>query len=324
MNMLGRIAPPLVLLILAPLVAEYLLGDLSWGQIGALVALAPLYGGGAVLIREAVRRVRRGWPSFLLLALAYAIMEEGLLTQSLFNPNYLHLRLLDCGFVPALGTSPPWAIYVIGIHVIWSLAVPIGLAEALFPERRSEPWLGAIGLGLFALLFAAGMFAVSHFSLGQTAFRASSVQLALCAALIAALAVGAFILRPGPTTGAKSPIRPLIIGASCFAAGSAFLCSYALGRSHWPWPLTAAADAAVAAALCVFFAWAVRDRLWGAVQTFAAAAGGLLCYAWFGYFIDRSMHGSGNLAGHSLFVLIVLAIAAWAGFRAARFRHVRA
>src|SRR5437588_4144985 len=101
MSALYRIAPAILLFFLAPLVAEFVLGDLTFAQIGALFALAPLYGGGAILIREITRRSGRGWPTFLLLGLAYAFLEEALLTQSLFNPNYLHLRLIDYGFVHA-------------------------------------------------------------------------------------------------------------------------------------------------------------------------------------------------------------------------------
>jgi hypothetical protein len=324
MNIFARIAPPVVLLVLAPLVAEYLLGDLNIRQLVALVALAPLYGGGAVLIREAVRRTGRSWPSFVLLALAYAIVEEGMLTQSLFNRDYLHLRLLDYGFVPALGTSPPWAIYVIGIHVMWSLAVPIGLAESLFAERRTQPWLGPVGLGIFAILFGLGAFAVSRFSLALTPFRASPGELIACAILVAALVTAAFVApRAGParTDASGTAVRPLPISIFCFAAGSAFLSVYALCRSHWPWPLTAAAGAALGLILCAFFAWANRGRPWGAIQTFAAAAGGLLCYAWFGYRIDRAMHGGGDFAAHSIFVLGLLAVAGWAGIRAVRLKQ---
>ena len=70
------------LFFLAPLVAEYLLGDIPLSNMGAMVALAPMYGGGAILIRETVRRTGRGWPTFTLLALAYAVMEEGLVSTT--------------------------------------------------------------------------------------------------------------------------------------------------------------------------------------------------------------------------------------------------
>ena len=105
MSTLRRIAPALVLLVLSPLVAEFLLGDFSIRQIGLIVVLLPQYGGGALLVRETTRRAGISWPSIILLALAYALIEEGFTTQSLFNPNYAGLRLLDYGFIPALGTS---------------------------------------------------------------------------------------------------------------------------------------------------------------------------------------------------------------------------
>ncbi|MGZ3305306.1 MAG: hypothetical protein ACXU8U_05540, partial [Asticcacaulis sp.] len=141
---MNRLFAVLSLFFLSPLIAEYLLGSLPMSMIAILPLMAALYGSGALLIREIVRRTGRGWPSLILLATAYGLIEEGFVTQSLFNPNYLHLRLLDFGFIPALGTALPWLVFVISIHVIWSISVPIALAEALFRDRREEPWLGWI------------------------------------------------------------------------------------------------------------------------------------------------------------------------------------
>jgi hypothetical protein len=84
-----------------------------------VIALLPLYGGGALLIREIARRTGRGWPAMLLLALAYALLEEAFLTQSLFNPDYVGQRLLDYGFIPAIGTSLNWTVFVLSIHVVY-------------------------------------------------------------------------------------------------------------------------------------------------------------------------------------------------------------
>ena len=112
-------------------------------------------GGRARFARSPAARVAGGLRSHSL-ACAYGFIEEGLVTQSLFNPNYLGLRLLDFGFIPALGTALPWLIYVISIHVVWSICVPIGLAESLFPAKRDQPWLGPIGIGVFSLLLVAG------------------------------------------------------------------------------------------------------------------------------------------------------------------------
>src|SRR3954464_15233473 len=87
-----RVAPAFVLFFLSPFVAEFLLGNISISAIVAMVFLAPMYGGGALAVREIARRCGRGWATIILLALAYGLIEEGLVIQTLFNPNYLGLH----------------------------------------------------------------------------------------------------------------------------------------------------------------------------------------------------------------------------------------
>ena len=71
-----------------------------------------------MLIREVVRRRGWGYPNILILALAYAVLEEGVTTQSLFNPNYADLRLLDPGHISALGMGAPWTLFVLVLHTV--------------------------------------------------------------------------------------------------------------------------------------------------------------------------------------------------------------
>lgn len=68
--------PSLLLLVLTPFVAEFLLGDFSVRSLGLLLVFVPMYGGEALLIREVVRRTHWGWPSIVPLAVAYALVEE--------------------------------------------------------------------------------------------------------------------------------------------------------------------------------------------------------------------------------------------------------
>src|SRR5262245_5618112 len=77
-------APTLFLFFFAPVSAEYLIGyDDIIGDAAALIfgllILGPLYGAPAVLIRETSRRAGRGWPSMLLLALAFGLVQAGLI-----------------------------------------------------------------------------------------------------------------------------------------------------------------------------------------------------------------------------------------------------
>lgn len=81
-----RFSPVLVLLALAPAVAEFLIGNVPLTRPVHLALDVGLYGGGAVLVREAVRRRGLGWPAILLLGVAYAVVEEALVLQTVFNP----------------------------------------------------------------------------------------------------------------------------------------------------------------------------------------------------------------------------------------------
>ena len=68
MKTLRRIAPALALLIIAPLIAEFLLGDFSIRQIGFVLVFIPQYGGGALLVRnrQQLAELRRRGPFHLL------------------------------------------------------------------------------------------------------------------------------------------------------------------------------------------------------------------------------------------------------------------
>ena len=115
-----KISAVVTLFFVTPLVAEYLLGDLPLKLLAALIVLAPAYGGGAILIRETVRRTGRGWPTMLSLGAAYTLIGEGLATQSLFNHDYLkmHMHLLDHAYIPALGIGGWWTLFMLNLHTL--------------------------------------------------------------------------------------------------------------------------------------------------------------------------------------------------------------
>ena len=188
--------PALGLVFVAPLVAEFLLGNLPIKLLPALIVLAPMYGGGALLIREVVRRTGRGWPSILLLGMAYGIFEEAYTTQSLFNPNYLKLNLglLTPAYIPSLGIGAWWTLWMLMVHGIWSISTPIALVEACVPDRARTPWLGRVGLVVVALVFLFGACASTAIGYKQDHYLASMVQFAGAAVVIVLLVVAAFLI----------------------------------------------------------------------------------------------------------------------------------
>jgi hypothetical protein len=185
-----RVLPALGLFVGAPLVAEFLLGNLPITMIGALVVLAPMYGGGALLIRETVRRAGRGWPSIFLLALAYGVLEEGIVMQSLFNPKFLGLNQhLQRANLPAIGIDARWTVFVLTLHAVWSISVPIAIVEALAPGGNGSPWLSACGLASAAIVFLLGCFVIAILTARNDPahFVASPRQFAFAAFTIAVL-----------------------------------------------------------------------------------------------------------------------------------------
>lgn len=321
MKMRG-VAAAASLFFLTPLVAEYLLGDIPLTNVGALVALGPMYGGGAILIRETLRRTKRGWPSFVLLALAYAVMEEALVSQSLFDPHYLGLHLLAYGYLPALGTAFPWVVYVLGIHVIWSMAVPIGLTEALFAGDEAEPWLGKIGLGVTVALLLFGATAAAVFTRHSGPYRDSAAQIACALAVIALLIVAAFRVPRVASTPSSSPAPIALVGGACFLLGSAFLLLYGRGASlGWPWPLTVWALLLAGGLMILLFWWATRQRTWNARTAWAAATGGMLVYAWYGYLIEHDFGHDYDIVPHSILVAFFLLLAIGGGLKVMKQAH---
>lgn len=277
---LARVAPALVLLVLSPIVAEFLLGDFSVRQIGLLFAFIPQYGGGALLVRESARRAGKGWPSIILLALAYALIEEGFTTQSLFNPNYAGERLLDYGFIPAFGTSLNWAVFVLTIHVVWSIGSCIVIAEALAAERWSTPWLGRLGYTLTALLFLSGCVLTARFTVRTFPYVASAGQFAAVAILVVVAITVALRWRGVAPVKADQAPSVWITGLASLALGSAVLLLAEYAPRSLPAPVSLGLLVALdALALALIALWSRREG-WGPRHALALATGAIVTYGW--------------------------------------------
>jgi hypothetical protein len=271
--------PALGLMFVAPLVAEYLLGNLPIKLLPALIVLAPMYGGGALLIREVVRRTGRGWSSILLLGMAYGIFEEAYTTQSLFNPNYLKLNLglLTPAYIPSLGIGAWWTLWMLMVHGIWSISTPIALVEACVPDRARTPWLGRVGLVVVALVFLFGATAAGVMQYKQDPFLASRSQFIGAAVVIVLLVVAALVLpvKRRKDVGVGVVPSAWLVGAVALAFGSAAL----FVPKDWGWGAVAALLALVVVMLVLVIAWSRRSG-WGLRYQLAFGAGAALAYGW--------------------------------------------
>ncbi len=267
-------------MLLAPIVGEYLLGNTPISQIGALLLYLPLYGAGAVVVRECGRRLG-GWPTIALFAAAYALIEEGPVDQMVFNPGYLGLGSFDgYGEVPGLGISGTLVLYSLALHTVWSICVPIAIVESFDPTPR-EPWLGRRGLATVVAVFVGGCGALAVLQATDQDFVGTPVQFVVSAIVIAGLVLAGVLVgrRPARSRVPGDPPRPALVGLAAFVLTSA----YWFG-SGVPGLLlqTAWLALAVVVGVVALRRWSRRAG-WGGRHALAAAAGATATYAlWFG------------------------------------------
>jgi hypothetical protein len=319
-----KAAPAIGLFFLAPLVAEFLLGDLPITLLPALVILAPMYGGGALLVREMVRRTGRGWPTIILLGLAYAIIEEAYTTQTLFNPDYLHLHLglLAPAYIPTLGIGAWWTVFVLTLHTVWSISVSIALAEALVPDRETTPWLGNLGLTITAVLFLLGAAASTRMEIRNDHFIASKAQ--FIAAGVACLIVIAIALCLPKSSAAKTHSpgaapSPWLVGAASLVAGSIFL----LVPRFWGWRAIGIYVALFLAMIVAVSIWSQCEN-WTRLHRLALAGGAASAYAWHAFIATPAVgrNDAANRVGNAVFATALIVLLWIAAKRAPRSQPV--
>ena len=221
-----RYLPVFVLLLLSPVVAEFVFGATPVSNLGGIVPLVFFYGGGAVLIRGLGRRRGPGWRPIILLGAAYGIFEEGLVIQSMFNPDLFNAARVGGR---AMGVNWIWSEWTVGYHVIYSVVIPIMLSELLFPARKAEPWLGWKGLTVVGVLFilSAVLLGVVFRRIIAPDFR-TPLPHAIAAALITLGLVAAALRGPADRPVERSHFNarrvpsPWLVGLLAFLAAAAW------------------------------------------------------------------------------------------------------
>lgn len=127
-----------LLVVLTPLIAELALGSTPITLAWLVILWVPVYGAGVLLIRELTVRAGRGWPSLVLLGVAYELLEDGIGLQALTSP---HLYDAAQWGLRVFGFNVPYweanALY----HVVFTVLIPIALVELIFPAHRGRPYL---------------------------------------------------------------------------------------------------------------------------------------------------------------------------------------
>jgi hypothetical protein len=315
-----RYLPVLVLLLLSPFVAEVLFGATPLSNLDALPLVTAIYGSGAILIRELARRRGTGWGRIALLGAVYALIEEGLAIQSLFNPALFNAA----GYGGrALGINWVWSEWTVGYHIVWSIAVPILLAELLFPARRAEPWLGRVGVAIIGVIYVLGISAMAAiFRFIITPDYHAPMILLVGTALLAAGLVTLALSRPTRPAGSRQPetgqhgLSPWLVGLVGFLASAAWfiLLDLPLGlRTGMVVLVPMLTGLALAVGVIVLLQRWSASHGWTDMHRLALASGTILTNMLVGFFgvtsddpIDQLGQGVFSLVG-----LVLLAILAW-------------
>ena len=163
-------SPAIMLFLLAPVMGELLSGSappIEFFNPFGFMLLTSLYGSGALVIRELRVRWNKGIGTTLLLGAAYAVIEEGLMVASFFNPQWPDLGHLSV-YGRWLGVNWIWVVMLTIYHAVYSIAIPIALVELVYTNQHQQPWVSQrilrVIAGLFIGVVTFGFFAFNLFA----------------------------------------------------------------------------------------------------------------------------------------------------------------
>jgi hypothetical protein len=281
------VAPAITLAVLAPIIAEVLMGSTRLSFIFVLIPEIMVWGCGALIAREAARRWRAAWISLAVLGVALGVAEEFVIQQTSLaplvgvNPAHAYGRFF--------GVNVVWMLGLLVFESIWVVLVPVAFVEAMFPERRREPWLKTRGLFVCGVIFLIGsVFAwylwtqrARTFVFHMPAYRPPFAFVGAGVVAIVLLILSAYGLR---SRGHADWTAPRFVGPAWIAALVAFLLAapwfmvigWAFGSMPYL-PVWIAIGYALAWSIAAFllFRWWASSPAWNELHSVAAASGAL-------------------------------------------------
>jgi hypothetical protein len=224
----ARFAPAFTLVVLAPLIAEYLPGATRTSALFVFPLEMAIWGGGALLIRAAVRHFRLGWLNMFLLACALSIAEEFVVQQTSLAPMIVQIAP-GPAFGRAFGVNYEYFFWAVFYEAVLVVMVPVLVTELIFPERRRDTWLGPVGASIVGIVFVLAclpawylwtqvvrelVFKLPHYSppAGWVAAGAATI------ALLVWLSIGPARAAVGGVAAPRSPPSPWLLGIGAVMA----------------------------------------------------------------------------------------------------------
>lgn len=111
----------------------------------SIPTLFGIYGCGVILIREATVAWGKGWPTILMLGIAYGILEEGVAAHTFFDPVNSTVGIFG-SYGRVLGVNTTWAIEISIFHAAFSIALPILFSRLIWPGMNNFRITGRKGI----------------------------------------------------------------------------------------------------------------------------------------------------------------------------------
>lgn len=283
-----RLAAPIwILLLLSPFITEVLSGSTRTSVLFVFVPEMMVWGVGALLCRELVRRWRAGGASLLLLGMGLSIAEEFIIQQTSLAP------LPFPGSHPAYGriwgVNLVYLLFMLGYESVWVVVVPVQVTELLFSQQAGQPWLRWRSAIIACVAFLVGSRIAWYGWIRQARpqmhaapYNPPPEMIVLGFAAIAALMTAAWLVRgfgqPRPNNRRRTA-PAWLCGLTAFVMGAAWF--MLIGENFVPnpiepfWHAIAAGSAWAALAFVLFIWWSSRPA-WSRAHRFAAATGAIL------------------------------------------------
>jgi hypothetical protein len=252
-----------------------------------LVPEMMVWGGGALLARELVRRWQAGAASLLCLGLALSIAEEFIIQQTSIAP--MPFPGVQSFTGRYFGVNWLYFLFMLGFESVWVVLIPVQVTELIFPERRENPWLRTRGVIATIVAFLVGSriawygwTQVARPRLHADSYHPPATLILLGLAAIAGLIWLAWLARGLGhlrTIDSRQPAHPWIVGITGFVFGTAWFALISVifipHRDNVVWISLIAGPIWAVLAFAVVRYWS-RSRGWSNWHRFALSFGTVL------------------------------------------------
>lgn len=213
------------LLLFSPINAELLTASsppIEFFSPTVFVFLILFYGTAVLIIHELAIKWHKGWPTIMVLGLAFGVVEEGLVTMSFFNSNWPDIAYLGV-YGHYLGVNWVWCVNLPIFHSVWSISVPILVMRMIFPSIAGQRILQRKYLIAAFAIFPIISLLLTVSIIKQTGFIAPFLQyvcaIATSAGLLALARRMPLRLFSLPISGSSGGVFGPGLAGFCFSAG---------------------------------------------------------------------------------------------------------